>query len=127
MTEKFDIAFKIGARDIRFTVDLNHFYYVPFIGWLFPMAFKKDDPAAMNHARQGFVMALFFTVLLAGLSFSTIFIHTGFRVMRLVIVLFIYAMELSYFSLCLWATINLVKGKSVEIPLVKEYADKIKV
>ncbi|MBN1531798.1 MAG: hypothetical protein JXA20_03975 [Spirochaetes bacterium] len=127
MKETYDVDFTIAQRRIRFTVNLNHFYYFPFIGWLYPMALKKGDEAAMVHARQGFVMALFFTVLLTLLSFSTIFIHTGFRVMRLVIVIFIYLMELLYFSLCIWATMNLVKGKAVDIPLVKEYAEKVNV
>jgi hypothetical protein len=127
MKEKIDLAFIFKKKEYKFTLKVSHFYYVPFIGWLYPMAFKKGDDEAMVHARQGFVMALIFTVLLTFLSFSSIFMHTGSRAMRLVVVLFIYLMEILYFSLCIWATRNMVNGKPVDIPLVKEYAEKIKV
>ena len=127
MKEKFEINVVNKKFSFRFTIDLNHFYYLPFIGWMYPMAFKKDDSSAMDHAKQGFVMALFFTALLITLSFSTIFIHTGHRVIRLLIAIAIYLAELAYFSLCVWGTVMLVKGKRIEIPVVKKYADKLNV
>ena len=127
MKDKFDLNLEFGKKKFKLTIDLNHFYYIPFIGWMYPMAFKKDDPAAMSHAKQGFVLALFFTALLMGLSFFTVFVHTGFRAFRLFITILIYLTELAYFALCIRGTMMLVKGKPFVLQRVKKYVDMINV
>jgi hypothetical protein len=127
MKEKFDMHFVFHGKEVGFTIDLNHFYYLPFIGWMYPMAFKKGDAAATQHAKQGFVMALFFTGLLIAMSFSTIFIHTGYRALRLSIAIAIYLAELLYLYLCVWGTMMIVKGKQFDVPVIRKYADKINI
>ena len=89
------------------------------------MTFKSDEKSDMNHAKQGFVMAVFFAAVLIALSVSTIMIAKSSRVLRLAIVLLIYAFELTYFSLCIWGTMQVYKEKEADFPIIKTYADKI--
>jgi hypothetical protein len=112
----------ITLNDVR-----NHVWYVPFIGWIYPMAFKKDDAFATHHAKQGFVMAVFFTVILVGLAVSTVFIPISLRVVKLVIVILIYLTELVYLSLCIRGTLMLKNGEQKDIPLFDTYARKLEV
>lgn len=125
MKEKIEYSLDIGKKSYHWTIDLNHFYYIPFVGWLYPMALKKNNAAAMAHAKQGFVLACIAIAILTGLSFLTVFIHTGFRGFRIFIALLIYLVEIGYFALCILGTMKLVKKEPFVIPQVKKYVDML--
>jgi len=106
---------------------LNQIWYVPFIGWMYPMAFMKDDTFAMEHAKQGFIMAVFFTAVLSFLAFSTVFVPINLRIVKFIIVILMYIAELAYLALCVLGTYIIVKKLDKSIPVFSVYASKVDV
>ncbi|MFC1670981.1 hypothetical protein ACFL20_11365 [Spirochaetota bacterium] len=95
--------------------------YIPFIGWMAPVAFQKNNSFAMAHARQALIMALFFTVALILLTFSTVFIPRNLRVLNFIVIMIIYILDLLYLGLCIIGTVMIGKGRKIEFPIIKNY------
>jgi len=91
------------------------------------MAFEHRDECAMHHARQGFVLAVFFTAVLVLLASINVLAPKVFRVTRFVIVMMIYAAYLAYFGLCAWGTVMARKRQMTEIPVVHTYAARLEI
>jgi len=125
MVEKFSV--KIKRFNIDFEVPLIWFTYFPFIGWIYPFAFRKDDAFAMHHGKQAFIMALFFTALPILLTFSTVFVPISFRVLKLIIVILIYLSHGAYFALCVLGFMKVKDSEQYDFPIVIQYAKKINV
>jgi len=99
--------------------------YLPFIGWILPMAKRKDDGFTMFHAKQGFIIALFFVVVLTGLSFLMVFLPTTARAFKLALVILIYLAEIFYFFLCVRGTIFIRDNKREAFPYLSKYIDML--
>ena len=101
--------------------------YFPFIGWFFPMYFKKDDRFLLFHSVQGFVLAAFFFVLSTMLFFLTAFLPTGGGLFKFIVVMLIYAGYSVYFIIAAAGTYFLVKGIEKEIPFFEKLAKRIEI
>jgi uncharacterized membrane protein len=101
--------------------------YFPFIGWFFPMYFKKDDRFLLFHSVQGFVLAAFFFVLSSMLFFLTAFLPSGGGLFKFIAVMLIYAGYLIYFVIAAAGTYFLVKGIEKEIPFFERIAKRIEI
>ena len=99
--------------------------YLPYIGWLFPMAFNYDDAEAMAHSKQGFVLAIFFTALPLTLFIINTMLPIDWRTARFSIVILIYLLHITYFSLCSVASYKISQGQKWEIGFLKQFTDKI--
>ncbi|HOT46155.1 MAG TPA: hypothetical protein PLM53_15690 [Spirochaetota bacterium] len=125
MAEKFSIQIK--RFNIDFDVPLIWFTYFPFIGWIYPFAFRRGDAFAMHHGKQAFIMALFFTALPILLTFSTVFVPISFRVLKLIIVILIYLSHGAYFALCALGFMKVMGLEKYDFPFIIQYAKKINV
>ena len=121
------ISIKINRYNINVNVPLIWFTYFPFIGWMYPFIFKKDDKFAMHHGKQAFIMALIFTAVPIFLIFSSIFVPRSYRVIQLVFVMLVYLSHLAYFSLCAWGFIKVKENKLYDFPIIIQYAKKLDV
>ena len=99
--------------------------YIPFVGWMFPMAVKDTSEFVMSHARQGFIMAVFFTASVAGLYFLSMLIPSSLKVVRLVLVIMIYILYAGYFGLCAAGTYLVIKRKNYDFPVFKDFTGKL--
>ena len=125
MIEKLRIQLK--QYKINFSVPLMWFTYFPFIGWLYPFIFKKNNRFAMHHGRQALIMAIIFTAVPIMLTFSSVFIPRSYRVVQLVFVLLVYLSHLVYFALCAWGFIKVKENKMYDFPVIMRYAKKLDV
>ncbi len=125
MIDKISITIK--RLNIDFDVPLAWFTYFPFIGWIYPFLFRKDDGFAMHHGKQAFIMALFFTALPLLLTFSTVFVPISFRVLKLVIVIMVYLSHVAYFALCAFGFMKVKDAALYDFPVIIQYAKKINV
>lgn len=104
---------------------LPYLTYFPFIGWFYPMCCRKDDRFLMFHAVQGFVLAVFFFSVAAGLYFLTALVPSGSGIIKFVIVMIIYTSYLVYFVLAAAGTRFIVKNVEKEIPFFEKIAKRI--
>jgi hypothetical protein len=125
MKDTFRIYFK--KYKIDFEVRLVWVTYFPFLGWLYPFIVKYRDQFAMHHAKQAFVMALFFTAVPVLLTFSSVFIPISLRAIKLSFVILIFLSHLSYFALCARGIIKMKEKASYDFPVIGKYAKKIAV
>ena len=121
------IAIQNARLKIHVDIEFVWFTYFPFIGWLYPLIFKKNDALAMHHARQAFVMAVFFTVVPILLTFSMVIVPISSRVVRLVFVIIIYIYHLLYFSLCAHGFFKIKDGRMYKFPIFMKYANKLNI
>ena len=121
------ISATIKRYNFHVEVPLLWVTYFPFLGWLYPFIFKKDDAFAMHHAKQAFIMALFFTALPLLLTFSTVFVPISFRVLKLVIVILVYLSHGAYFALCAFGFLKIRAAEKYDFPVVMEYANRLNV
>ena len=101
--------------------------YFPFIGWFFPMYFKKDDKFLLFHSVQGFVLAAFFFVLSSTLFFLTAFLPSGGGLFKFIVVMLIYAGYSVYFIIAAAGTYFMIKGIEKEIPFFEKIAKRIEI
>ncbi|HOO70276.1 MAG TPA: hypothetical protein PK926_00840 [Spirochaetota bacterium] len=99
--------------------------YVPFVGWLFPMAVKENSSFALDHAKQGFILALFFTGVLITLFLINLSIPSMYHIFRLGLAVVIYGVYGFYFFLCGLGTYYAHKGKFHAFPVVKDFTEKL--
>jgi len=105
--------------------------YFPFIGWFIPMIKKKDDEFYMYHARQGFILALFFTGACTLLYLLPFVISTRAYVLKFIIVLFIYILYAIYIALAVIGTMMIKRMEKKEFPFIgahiTKYASKLNI
>ncbi len=100
--------------------------YIPFIGWLLPLYLKEESDFCQESGKTGFILAIFFTGLVLGLFFINLFfIPRDWRVVRLIMVLLVYACYAVYFPLCGYGMYLSVHGKKLEIPFLSQYRNII--
>ncbi len=107
----------------------NDYYavYIPFVGWIYAMAFLFDDEFIMKHTRQAFIAALIFTLVPVALSFIKLFSPASLRVLRLIGVILIYLSHALYLSICVWGTIMIHRKKFAPVPVIEKYAKRLDV
>jgi hypothetical protein len=115
----------IKRFNVRFGVPLIWLTYFPFIGWIYPFLFRKEDSFAMHHGKQAFVMALLFTALPIVLTFSIVFIPISFRVLKLIVVVLVYLSHLAYFALCAYGFMKVKTDELHDFPVISDYAKRI--
>ncbi len=101
--------------------------YFPFIGWFFPMYYRKDDRFFMFHAVQGFVLAAFFFAITTLLYFLTALVPSGGGIIKFIIVMIIYLNYLVYFVLAAAGTGYIIKKTEKGIPFFEKIAQRIEV
>jgi hypothetical protein len=122
-------TFRITIRkyNVDFEVRLVWLTYFPFIGWLYPFIKNHKDRFAMHHAKQAFVMALFFTAVPVLLTFSSVFIPISLRVLKLIFVILIYCSHLGYFALCALGFMKMKEKATYDFPVIAKFAKKVAV
>ncbi|MCL1833311.1 MAG: hypothetical protein FWG49_02300 [Leptospirales bacterium] len=125
-----DFLLNIYTKYIK-TFDPLRLSYFPFIGWFIPMIKKKDDDFYMYHAKQGFILALFFTCACTFLYLLPFFISTKAYALRFIIVLFIYILYAVYIALAIIGTRMIIKMEKKEFPFIgthiTKYASKLNI
>jgi uncharacterized membrane protein len=117
----------ISRFNIDFEVRLIWLTYFPFIGWLYPFIVMHTDSFVMHHAKQAFVIALFFTAVPVLLTFSSVFITISLRGLKLAFVIMIYFSHLCYFALCALGFMKMKEKTKYEFPVIGKYAKKVAV
>ncbi|MBN2161050.1 MAG: hypothetical protein JW807_16805 [Spirochaetes bacterium] len=125
MIDKFRIT--IRRFKIDFEVPLVWFTYFPFVGWMYPFLFKKDDTFAMHHGKQSLVLSILFTAIPVVLTFSAVFIPISLRAIRLAFAIAVYCSHLAYFSVCGWGFFKIMENVRYDFPVIARYAKKIEV
>ena len=115
-----EFSLKIYTDHIK-TFDPLLLSYFPFIGWFIPMTMKKDDEFYMYHAKQGFVLAVFFTGTCTFLYFFYYFIPVHADIFKFLIVMIIYILYIAYFVLAVMGTMMIKKREKNEFPHIGKY------
>ena len=122
---------KINIKNRRLNIDFDIMFkwltYLPFIGWMYPFVFKKNDAFLMHHAKQALLMGMVFTGIPIVLTFSSVFIPISQRWVKLLFVILIYVSHLTYFALCAWGVLKIRENSLYAFPLIKKFANKINV
>ncbi len=125
-----DISLKIYNDHIK-TFDPLLLSYFPFIGWFIPMIKKKDDEFYMYHAKQGFVLAVFFTGVCTFLYFLLFFVSVHADVLKFMIVIFIYILYIIYAAIAYLGTKMIISHEKNEFPhigkYISEYTSKLNI
>ena len=98
--------------------------YFPFIGWFIPMIKKKDDDFYMYHAKQGFILALFFTGACTFLYLLPYFISIRAYILKFIIVLLIYILYAIYIAIAIIGTRMIKRMEKKEFPFIGAYITK---
>ncbi len=122
---------KITIKNLRYKINFDVFFvwftYFPFIGWVYPFMFRKNDEFAMHHAKQAFVLAVLFTLLPIVITFTMFIIPVGSRAARFAFVIAVYLSHLFYFFLCAHGLLKMKAKSMYEFPVVTRYAKKLNV
>ncbi len=105
--------------------NINLLTWFPFLGWMLPIGFNREDPLAVDHGKQAMYMALFAVIILTGLTFGSLFIPRSFRPMKLATVIVTYLVLALYFIICGMGTYMIKNGKKQELPFISRYAEKL--
>ena len=116
---------KAALLKVKLHQVIPYIAYFPFVGWFFPMYFRKDDRFLLFHSVQGFVLAAFFFSVSALLYFTTAFVPSGGGILKFVIVMFIYAGYLIYFLLAVIGTVFMLQKLEKGIPFFEKFARHI--
>ena len=125
MIEKFNI--RIPRFNIDVPIQFIWVTYFPFIGWFYPFIYKKDDAFAMHHAKQAFIMAVFFTAVPVAITFLTVFVPISWRAVKLVSATLVYLSHVSYFFLSVLGYMKIRDAVRYEFPIVSRYAQKLEI
>jgi uncharacterized membrane protein len=118
-----DFIYNIYTKYIK-TFDPLILTYFPFVGWFIPMIMKKDDDFYMYHAKQGFILALFFTCACTFLFLLPFFISIRAYTLKFIIVLLIYILYAIYIALAIFGTKMIKNMEKKEFPYIGEYITK---
>jgi uncharacterized membrane protein len=111
----------------KLAVALPYAAYFPFIGWFFPMCYRKDDRFFMFHALQGFVLSVFFFSITTLLFFLTALVPADGGIIKFIIVMIIYFNYLVYTVLAAAGTKFLLKNIEKGIPFFEKIAQRIEI
>ncbi len=100
--------------------------YVPFVGWLFPLYLKRESSLCQSHAKQGFILAIFFTALAIFFTLFETFVPNEWRVLRLALIVIVYVLYGVYFSLCAVGIYMSSREQEFLFPVVGRYARQLK-
>ncbi len=103
--------------------DIMKLSYVPFIGWLIPMYLNKDE-FQKYHAKQGFVLAVYFAFACIFLYCFKVFVPERADIVQFMVVVFIYIHHAVYFTLCYLGTKMIISGEKGEFPYINQYITK---
>lgn len=106
--------------------DIMKLSYIPFIGWLIPMYLNKDE-FQKYHAKQGFVLAVYFTLACIFLYCFKVFVPERADIVQLLVVILIYIHHIVYFTLCYLGTKMIISGEKGEFPYINQYITKFTV
>ena len=95
--------------------------YFPFVGWFIPMILKKDDGFYIYHAKQGFVLAVYFTMACIFLFCLKVFVPERADIVQFFIVVLIYVHYIVYFTLCYLGTRMIKMKEKGEFPYINQY------
>ena len=113
------------------TLDPLVLSYFPFIGWFIPMIMKKDDDFYMHHARQGFILALFFTCACTFLYLLPFFVSIRAYIIKFIIVVLMYILYAIYIALAIIGTRMIIKMEKKDFPFIgatiTKYASKLNI
>ena len=101
--------------------------YLPFVGWMFPMAMIKEEEVLLHHVKQAFLLAFVFAGTLIVLNFVLVMAPRGEGYFRYGLVISIYFLYLLYFILCLVGTGAVLRSRKLNIPLVHNYAERLNI
>lgn len=118
-----EFSLKIYNDHIK-TFDPLLLSYFPFIGWFIPMTMKSEDEFYMYHAKQGFVLAVFFTGTCTFLYFFLFFIPVHADIFKFLIVMLIYILYIAYTALAVMGTKMIKNGEIKDFPYVGKYIGK---
>jgi len=82
---------------------------------------QNRDEFQKYHARQGFVLAVYFSLACVFLFCLKVFIPERADIVQFSIVMLIYLHYLVYFTLCVLGTLMIRKGEKGEFPLINQY------
>jgi len=88
------------------------------------MLMKKDDDFYMYHAKQGFVLAVFFTASCSFLCFFIYFISVHADIFKFIIVMLIYILYIIYFIIFVIGTKMIKKMEKKDFPFISSYINK---
>jgi cellulose synthase/poly-beta-1,6-N-acetylglucosamine synthase-like glycosyltransferase len=114
---------RIFRKESTYFVALS---YVPFVGWLSPLYLKRESRRCQDHAKQGLLLAAFFTVVILFLSLFNILLSKEWREMRLALVILIYVVYLLYFTFCTIGVVWALLQKELKPPLIRRYAERLR-
>jgi hypothetical protein len=100
--------------------------YVPFVGWLIPLYLKRDSRRCQDHAKQGLLLAAFFTLVILFLSLFSILLPKEWREIRLALVILIYVVYLLYFALCTIGVVWVLLQKELKPSFIRRYSDRLR-
>ncbi len=100
--------------------------YVPFVGWLIPLYLKRDSRRCQDHARQGLLLAAFFTLVILFLSLFSILLPKEWREIRLALVILIYVVYLLYFTFCTIGIVWALLQKELKPSFIRRYSDRLR-
>lgn len=132
VTEKYQIAEqKVRDTWVMAMKDENSHYlaaagYIPFIGWLVPVYLKEDDAFCQEHGKTAFYVALVVLTAVTFLMLINIFTTREYRVIRLIIVSFIYLFYLAYLLFISYGLYRSLNRKNLEIPKNIQALDKLR-
>ena len=113
----------IVAQKYADTAFENKLYatYLPFIGWLIPFHFNKDDKFAMHHGRQAFLISVSFAAALIFIYFATYLIPVKIKAAKLFLIILIYLIELLYLAIFIIGTRWIIKQEKKSLPFIDKY------
>ena len=107
--------------------DYTRLNYIPFVGWIYPFAAKNDDKFVYFHAKQGLAVAFIFTLVPIMLTMLIFLSPAEVKIIALFLTLLIYMSHVLYFTLCIWGSVQMVKGESRSFPAVDRLTRKLDV
>jgi len=110
------------SRNSNKFLKLEYFTYIPFIGWWLTAVFKKDDEYAMEHAKKALTLAVFFTVSLTFLGISFALVSNQARILRMILTVMVYSLDIIYILLCIVGTQRILGKKNSGLSFLNKFA-----
>ena len=85
------------------------------------MTMKREDEFYMHHAKNGFVLAVFFTGICTFLYFFLFFISVHADIFKFLIVMIIYILYIVYIYFAVIGTRMIMNNEKKEFPHIGKY------
>jgi len=106
---------------------LKYLIYLPFVGWMLPLAFLYEDRTIIDHIKNAIILSVVFGITLITFSFSSIYIYEDYRLVKFIVIIISLLIYSFYIILCIAGTIFIVNEKQFKIPIVHNYAEKLNI